>query len=164
MHRFFDNVLVSKDIQKDLKADRKSKSAPKLVVGEIYADWCGHCTTLQPKWEIFDKKIKQRFNKTNQPLIYKVEETDMDDPSVGLETLRVHLADPTEKVAVQDGYPTIFKIVNGVLSYYNGQREVGPMIAWSMQGIKTPPKTSKHARKHKTRRNKTNKKHNKKYH
>ena len=83
----------------------------------------------------------------------------MDDPSVGLESLRAHLADPTEKVAVQGGYPTIFKIVNGVLSYYDGPREVDAMLAWSMQGVKSPPKTSKHARKHKTRKNKTNKKH-----
>ena len=159
MHRFFDNVLKKNPAKKVSTPDKKHASESKLVIGEIYANWCGHCKTLQPKWEILDKKIKNRFNE-NQLLIYKVEESKKDDPSVGLESLRVYLADPTEKVEVQGGYPTIFKIVNGVLSYYEGPREVRPMFAWSMQGVKIGPKISKYTRKHKTHKNKTkNKKH-----
>jgi thiol-disulfide isomerase/thioredoxin len=160
MHRFFDNALFANKpnkVKRDTRTDNKKQLNPTLVVGKIYADWCGHCKTLEPKWEIFDKKITKRFDKKNKPLVYKVEESDIDDPAVGLESLRVHLADPTEKVSVQGGYPTIFKIVNGVLSYYDGPREVGPMIMWAMQGLRATPNSSKHTRRHKNHKNKTKK-------
>jgi len=160
MHRFFDNALFANKpnkVKRDTRTDNKKQLKPTLVVGKIYAEWCGHCKTLEPKWDIFDKKITNRFDKKNKPLVYKVEESDIDDPAVGLESLRVHLADPTEKVSVQGGYPTIFKIVNGVLSYYDGPREVGPMLMWATKGLRAPHKISKHTRRHKNHKNKTKK-------
>ena len=157
MHRFFDNILKKNHVKKDSTMNAKSTSDTKLVVGKIYANWCGHCKTLEPKWEILDEKITKRFSKKNKPLIYTVEEANMDDPSLGLESLRVYLADPTEKVEVKDGYPTIFKIVNGVLSYYDGPREVDPMFKWAMQGVKPQSNNSNHTHKDKPYQNKTQK-------
>ena len=115
---------------------------PPVILGKIYADWCGHCNTLAPKWEIIKKKLKNKFPHNSPPMVYKVEGAEIDDTKKGLETLRPYLANPSEKVELQEGYPTIFKIVNGHLSYYEGPREVDPIIMWVMEGIK-PSNTRK---------------------
>lgn len=162
MHRFLENVMkktISNDNKQSVagKASKKPASGviPPLVLGKIYANWCGHCKVLQPKWAIIEEEIPKRFPHNSEPYVYEVEETDMDDENDGLASLQPYLANPNEKVELQGGYPTIFKIVNGKLSYYEGSREIGPIITWAMEGIRTkkhPKKTRKGRNKRRSRR------------
>uniref|UniRef100_A0A6C0JZR5 Thioredoxin domain-containing protein n=1 Tax=viral metagenome TaxID=1070528 RepID=A0A6C0JZR5_9ZZZZ len=151
MHRFLENVMKKTIVEETKKSDggdnHKPDSKPKLVLGKIYAEWCGHCKVLAPKWTVIEKEIPKRFPSKSEQLVYKVEESNMNDAETGLATLKPYLADPMENVELQDGYPTIFKIVNGTLSYYDGPREVGPIITWAMEGLRTSKKSSKKTRK-----------------
>jgi thiol-disulfide isomerase/thioredoxin len=159
MHRFLENVM-KKSITEETKkpdggTDNKTGSKPSLVVGKIYAEWCGHCKVLAPKWEIIEEEIPKRFPANSKPLVYKVEESNMNDAKVGLETMQPFLYDPTEKVELQDGYPTIFKIANGKLSYFEGPREVGPIITWAMEGLRTKKSSKKTRKGRKNRRSRS---------
>ena len=154
MHRFLENVMkksISKENSKpeggDVPAKQSDGAVPKLVLGKIYAEWCGHCKILAPKWEIIEQELPKRFPITSKPLVYKVEESNMDDSKLGLETMNPYLANPSEKVEVQGGYPTIFKIVNGQVSYFDGPREIGPIITWSMEGFRTAKYSKKSSKK-----------------
>ena len=157
MHRFLENIMkrsISNENSTspeggNARAKRNSFSRkaharhvpthpPKLVLGKIYADWCGHCRELQPKWEIIENELPKRFPPNSPPLVYKVEDANMDDSATGLATMKQYLSNPDEKVELQQGYPTIFKIVNGKVSYYDGPREVMPIISWAMKGIGEP--------------------------
>lgn len=156
MHRFLENIMkktISKENSQPEGGNIKNKgSAYKLVLGKIYAEWCGHCKILAPKWEIIEKELPKRFPAKSPPLVYKVEESKMDDSSTGLETMKQYLANPSENVELQGGYPTIFKIVNGSLSYYDGPREVGTIISWAMEGIRKPKKSKSKRKSRKNRR------------
>lgn len=39
-----------------------------------------------------------------------------------------------KKVSVQGGYPTLFKVCDGMIEYYNGPRVAEAMYKWYMQG------------------------------
>jgi len=39
-----------------------------------------------------------------------------------------------KKVGVQGGYPTLFKVCDGMIEYYNGPRQAEAMYKWYMQG------------------------------
>jgi thiol-disulfide isomerase/thioredoxin len=150
MHRFLENVMKKTIVEESKKPEggnTTTSTKPKLVLGKIYAEWCGHCKNLAPKWAVIEKEIPKRFPSKSDQLVYKVEESNMNDTETGLATLKPYLADPTENVELQDGYPTIFKIVNGTLSYYEGPREVGPIITWAMEGLRPSKKSSKKTRK-----------------
>jgi len=150
MHRFLENIMkktISKENSQPEGGNiKKTNTGSKLVLGKIYAEWCGHCKDLAPKWAIIEKVLPKRFPTNSKPLVYKVEESKIDDSKTGLETLTPYLANPSEKVELQGGYPTIFKIVNGSLSYYDGPREVDTIIKWAMEGIGNPKKSKSNSK------------------
>ena len=43
-----------------------------------------------------------------------------------------YLNNSLKKLALQGGYPTLFKIKDGELEYYNGSRETDPMTDWAL--------------------------------
>jgi thiol-disulfide isomerase/thioredoxin len=150
MHRFLENVMkktIAEESKQTNVIDKpQTGGKPTLVLGKIYAEWCGHCKVLEPKWAIIEKEIPKRFPSGSKPLVYKVEESNMADEKVGLATLKPYLNTPNANVELQDGYPTIFKIARGTLSYYEGPREIGPIITWAMDGLRSK-KSSKKTRK-----------------
>jgi thiol-disulfide isomerase/thioredoxin len=157
MHRLLENVM-KKTIVEDSKHTNRVVKKPPLVLGKIYANWCGHCKVLEPKWAVIEKEIPKRFQAGSKPLVYKVDESNMDDEEVGLATLKPHLNNPDANVEIQDGYPTIFKITKGSLSYYNGPREIGPIITWAMEGLRKK-KSKKTRRGHNKRHSRHTRKH-----
>jgi thiol-disulfide isomerase/thioredoxin len=153
MHRFLENVMkktISEDKPNIPEGGRPRKSTntnPKLVLGLIYAEWCGHCKVLEPKWEIIKTEIEKKFPSNAKPVVYKVEDSLMNDPVKGLGTMNQYLTNKNEKVEFQEGFPTIFKIVHGKVSYFEGPREIGPIIAWAMNGLRQKSKKTRKGRK-----------------
>jgi thiol-disulfide isomerase/thioredoxin len=120
-----------------------------FVIGKIYANWCGHCTALAPKWNKLTKILRKKIPK-RQLVISSIESENVD---TGLSTLnQTYLSNSDEKVAVQGGYPTIFKIVNNKIHYYEGPRELAPMLKWALQGRYQQSKKTHRTRKNKTRK------------
>jgi thiol-disulfide isomerase/thioredoxin len=159
MHSFLENVMKKSISQETKKSDggvsnHSSTNKPRLVLGEIYAEWCGHCKDLAPKWTVIEKELPKRFPSNTKPLVYKVEETNMNDATLGLETMNPYLASSSEKIELQGGYPTIFKIVNGQVSYFDGPREIGPIITWAMEGLRSKKSSKKTRKGRKNRRSK----------
>jgi thiol-disulfide isomerase/thioredoxin len=108
------------------KKRRTQKNAPKIIVGKIYANWCGHCKALKPEWKKMRKIVKGKSaGKCVQ--VVDISEDKMD----------VKLAKLNETHGVQivaNGYPTLFKLVNGKVEYYEGSREALPLAEWAMKG------------------------------
>jgi thiol-disulfide isomerase/thioredoxin len=88
-----------------------------IIVGKVYADWCGHCKALKPKWE----QLKQILPKGRVQTV-EIEEAETDK--------RAEFEKKHKKTINVSGYPTIFKIVNGKIEYYSGPREPEDMKRW----------------------------------
>jgi thiol-disulfide isomerase/thioredoxin len=125
----------------------------KLVVGKIYAPWCGHCQALESEWKKMEKKVGG-----NVEVVNISSEENQDDH---IEEVNKNYIKSGEKLKLQGGYPTIFKIKNGVVEYYNGNRTSSDLINWvsgskKQQGGKSKKnrKSKKIKKLRKTRRNK----------
>jgi thiol-disulfide isomerase/thioredoxin len=124
----------------------KKSSKNVLHVGKIYADWCGHCQSLQPEWARMKNDIKMAMGRSLKNLHVEFVEIG-DTPKNKAKGLTVegmitkyngrHLAKSLEKLK-GDGYPTLFKLLNGKLEYYTGNRDAKSMYIWYMQGVSNP--------------------------
>ena len=62
--------MVKKQSRKNkgvLKKQTRSKNKPskkKIIIGKIYADWCGHCNMLKPEWEKMKNMIKHNTGRS----------------------------------------------------------------------------------------------------
>lgn len=126
-----------------LGGTKKKSKKNVLHVGKIYADWCGHCQTLQPEWARMKNDMKLAMGRSLQNI--HIEFVEMGDtPKNKAKGLTVegmitkyngkHLPNSVEKVK-SDGYPTLFKVLNGKLEYYAGNRDANSMYTWYIQGI-----------------------------
>lgn len=98
----------------------------KVVVGKIYAKWCGHCIALEPEWDSMKETLgivdTETTSKQNTKFILEeIEESEKDEKIKFVND--TYLTNSTIKLSSQYGYPTIFKIKNGILTYYNGPRK-----------------------------------------
>ena len=102
------------------------------VVGKLYMDGCGHCVTLEEPWAQMKKKIEKKVMVAGD-----------------IESAETHKLDELNKkygsdVAVQGGYPTIYKIKHsGKVEYYNGERTAPKLVGWALQGVKQSTKHKK---------------------
>ena len=91
------------------------------VVGKLYMDGCGHCVTLEEPWAQMKKKIEKKVMVAGD-----------------IESAETHKLDELNKkngsdVAVQGGYPTIYKIKHGgKVEYYNGERTAPKLVSWAL--------------------------------
>jgi thiol-disulfide isomerase/thioredoxin len=92
----------------------------KIIIGKIYANWCGHCQSLKPEWN----KMKKQIKKSNVQII-EIEEN------------QIHKLNKFKKRFPElqvNGYPTIFKIYpNRHIEYYTGNRIVSDMTKWVVE-------------------------------
>jgi thiol-disulfide isomerase/thioredoxin len=105
----------------------------KTIVGKVYANWCGHCQDLKPKWAI----LKQIIPKSRVEFV-EFEETE--------EAQRTAFEQKHRLTINVSGYPTIFKITpNHKIEYYSGPREPANMKQWILS-------SSKHSKKPHTKK------------
>jgi len=124
----------------------KKSSKNTLHVGKVYADWCGHCQSLKPEWDRMKNDMKLALGRSLKNVHIQFVEIG-DTPKTKAKGLTVegmitkyngkHFSNSDEKLK-SDGYPTIFKVLNGKLEYYTGNREAAPMYTWFMHGVSTP--------------------------
>jgi len=111
--------------------NKTQKMGPKvLIIGKIYADWCGHCRMLKPEWNKMKYNIKNNKNHVHQVRYIEIEQA-QEQPKVD-KVNKIYLSGSEKKLALQGGYPTIFKITQGVLEYYNGPRNAEMMQKWAL--------------------------------
>lgn len=123
---------------------RQKKSTKNVLhVGKIFADWCGHCQSLQPEWDRMKTDMKLAMGRSLKNVHIEFVEIG-DTPKNKAKGLTVegmiskyngkHLAKSAEKLK-GDGYPTLFKVLNGKLHYYTGPRDSKSMHVWFIQGL-----------------------------
>ena len=99
------------------------KPATKIVVGYVYADWCGHCRALKPVWKQMKKILPMHLVEYEEVNSNKQDE---------------HIAKINRKYGVSmvppQGYPYIFKIVGQKIHEYSGNRDAKTMATWFRQG------------------------------
>lgn len=156
-------TLESKNEAKEFKRNKPTKKNPKknkliniissvpsdsnvedsrnqLIIGKVTAEWCGHCQSLQPKWDTMENEIINECspmsesnndfyldNRNNKIQFYKIDSNNQEDPIRKIND--TYLLNSNEKLTV-NGYPTIFKINGNQLQYYQGEREPEPMKQW----------------------------------
>ena len=99
---------------------------PKIVAGKIFAAWCGHCKSLAPEWNKMKKNIQEK-NKDGDVLFAEIEESQEGHKIPEINEKHVKKGKP---LAVQGGYPTLFKIENEQVHYYGGARNAEEMETW----------------------------------
>ena len=112
---------------------RKRRNAAKthskkntVVVGKVYADWCGHCQSLKPEWAKMKKHI---YSKKGRKHVVFVE---IEEKQIGEKMQKLEQEHGVKVEA--NGYPTLFRIEGGKVKYYNGQRQSDPMTNWYLRG------------------------------
>jgi glutaredoxin len=104
---------------------RTVRGNPKtLVIGKVYANWCGHCKDLKTEWSHMKGIIKKRKHGVEY---VEIEENEIAKKGAYLKQkygVEVNVA----------GYPTIFKVQNGHLDYYNGERSAEKLAEWYLAG------------------------------
>lgn len=153
---------ITKRRPRKIRKERKIRKAPKMhddprqngpvVIGLIYANWCGHCQQLKPTWEELKKRIMNDYD--NKFTIVEIE-ADQADKSEQLAKLEQHLNG--EKIQA-GGYPTMFKLADGKANYYGGARDLDSMMNWAtgnkqlVGGYRRDPQISKSKSKRKSKR------------
>lgn len=97
-----------------------------IIMCKVYSNGCGHCIRLAPKWEQMKTILGDKV------AVKDIEDVNMDSD---LKKLKEEYG-IAEDIKV-DGYPTIFRIENGV-SYYGGNREPKDMANWAISGKSQP--------------------------
>lgn len=93
----------------------------KTVVGKIYANWCGHCQNLIPTWN----ELKQKLGGGNYQFV-EVEQQEIDTTNK-LAQLRKRIKGGDKNIKYE-GFPSLFKIKGGKVSYYSGDRSLESLM------------------------------------
>ena len=101
-------------------------SSKQIFVGKLHANWCIHCKSLAPEWA----KMRKILSKTKDK--YRFVSIEQSKEARDLERLNKYLGlvEDEKKVQMKEGYPTIFKVVDGVVEYYNGPRMTQNLVNW----------------------------------
>jgi thioredoxin-like negative regulator of GroEL len=112
------------------KTRKHTKSA--ITVGLIYANWCGHCQALKPEW----RKMKRGLHGKNCHYL----EIEDSDPHKDRKMAHVNSRLKMGKLEV-NGYPTVFRIKDGKIEYYQGDRSASAMAQWFKGGAANQERT-----------------------
>jgi thiol-disulfide isomerase/thioredoxin len=133
-----ENQMVEETGGKKHKKTRRNE--PKIIVVKVYADWCGHCTSLKPEWDRVKKIVpmhKVQFVEINEK--HKAAAIPAFNSMHG-----VMLPEP-------QGYPTIARFgPDKQIEYYNGERTAKPLAKWALNGGQGTEGGSKKKRRNRT--------------
>lgn len=108
-----------------------SKQKPNDVfIITVSAPWCGHCKTLKPK--LIEAAQNLHPNEGIHFALLEIahqKPEDMKDFSKNEQNLINQMK--TNPVFDFEGFPTIFKVVNGKTTKYEGQREVEDLLQFA---------------------------------
>lgn len=94
-----------------------------ILVGKVYANWCGHCKNLKPIWN----ELKRSLKKKMKSLGLKIDFVEIEES----ETKKMERFKKWNPDLEVNGYPTIFKKKKGgKIEYYNQDRELEKMQNW----------------------------------
>jgi thiol-disulfide isomerase/thioredoxin len=105
--------------KRKLKYRQTRKNQKSILVGKIYANWCGYCKTLKPIWDTL--KTEAALKKIN---FVEFEESEKEKLE---EFKRKSIYHAKLNYA---GYPTIFKFYNNKFSYYDGPQNKELIKKW----------------------------------
>jgi thiol-disulfide isomerase/thioredoxin len=115
-----------------LRRNNKSKKIKKRYKGgnnnivyiiKIWAEWCGHCKTLNEIWDIIKDQVKDK----NIEFI-ELEDNEIKNGALSKLNKRLNLIGKNEIII--DGYPTLVKINKGKMEKYEGIRDVSSLVNW----------------------------------
>jgi thiol-disulfide isomerase/thioredoxin len=109
------------------RKQRKVSQKGGVVIGLIFADWCGHCQALKPEWD----SMKKMVSKNKECKIVEID-ADVDKDQ---QIAQINIGVKGEKL-VANGFPTVFKKKNGRIEYYDGERTAKAIGAWAMSHAK----------------------------
>ena len=124
--------LTNKTKRRKRTIARKSKPQITVVYGKLYSVKCGHCIMLDPIWKKVDEHFKQHnFKFPHSHVMYKevsIENTHLD---LGIaEANNTYLSNSSTKIESPIGFPTIFRIYDGKLEYFDGNRDYNTLVRW----------------------------------
>ena len=93
-----------------------------MIIGKIYSVGCIHCQNMQLSWN----ELKNKLKKHNVTII-EIEASNNQDEQIN-RINQTYVTDINKLTC--NGYPTIFKIVNGKVSYYESERSTDKMYTW----------------------------------
>ena len=105
---------------------RKVAQQNGVIIGLIFANWCGHCKALKPEWA----SMKKMMARNNQCKIIEIDADVNKDQQIA----QINIGVKGQKL-VANGFPTVFKKKNGRIEYYNGERNAKAIGAWAMSHI-----------------------------
>jgi len=106
--------------RKTAKKQNKTINKP-IIVGLIYAEWCGHCKDMKKDWENLTIFLKGKVAK-----IHEIESTDADKESIINKLNNKYSGERLQG----NSFPVIFKIKNNKIQTYNGKRDFESMKSW----------------------------------
>ena len=133
-------MAKTKRLRKPKKQTKSNRKTPKksIIIGEIYADWCGHCKSLKPEWNQMKDMIKLNTGRTLKNVEFHIHEmgetAENDAMNISLQQQidafnAKHFPHGDKKVEA-NGFPTLFKICRKKIEYYDGPRMAKEMYAW----------------------------------
>jgi thiol-disulfide isomerase/thioredoxin len=116
-----------------------TKSKKTMRVGKIFADWCGHCVALKPEWDNLKSKIQQEIGRSIKDIaVVFVEIGDTEENKIAGKTVDGMISEYNNKhasnLALQGGYPTIFRHCGNKIEYYDGPRTSDELWKWFKSG------------------------------
>jgi hypothetical protein len=123
-------------VHKPRNITHKRKPQITVVYGKLYSNTCGHCIVLNPTWKRLTDHFEYHHSKfPHSRVVYKNVEVESADLDIGIaETNNTYLSNSPTKIEPPMGFPTIFRIYDGKLEYFNGNRDYNTLLRWFSRG------------------------------